>query len=148
MKYLKSFENYINVESPPKELEDFFKKYTDSYTHYNKLYTQKIPTEFHEEYKILFFLYGYSENWKQWGGSPETKKYNRKIKNLIKKYTLKSILKKFDDKPNLYFELEKIVEEKPLKYIYAAAEKYTYFLFDAAIRKAPEFIKQSQMYNM
>ena len=152
MKYLKFFENSINDIALNKFFEDYiyFKR-----THANFIgdvisvaKNYNIPEIFYDEFVMLFFLYDKGFFWKQ-----NIKKEDTYVKNNVKKHILNLIIEKFKNDPRTYILLKKCLDRKfnsrgSFEYIGISTIKYIFFLFKAAIKNAPDWIEDTEKYNL
>lgn len=152
MKYLKKFERETNVYLVD-ALKYFFKQYDlfkisnvgTYYQHSLKIAkSRNIPEFLYDEFTILFFLY----NHKGWWNNYYDKPVIDFIKKEIKKETVKSIINKFEKNPEYYIKLLEYLEEHTIADAYDSTIKYIYFLFHAAIKNAPDWLKNSEKYNL
>jgi len=132
-------------------LENFLRKY-DEYKndpwykkHVYRQLVQKsiiygIPTEFYYEVELLYYLYNASHNL--------ANALDKNIKNAVKRYALSSLLKKFDEDPNLYYKLKRTLNDRPMDEIYDLTMKYIFFLFHTAIKKSTKLISNTIKYNL
>ena len=163
MKYIKTYEikNLPGWVDLQKELEGFYKNFEVHCKMANGKYlkeseyrarTYNIPEFFYDEFVLLDFLYGeHTGGWK-FNKLKEVRDY---IKKNVKKSTIESIIKKFENDPTSYTDLVIGLSKRPnfrspgsFDYIRDAAVQYIYFLFHAAIKKAPEYIKNANKYNL
>jgi hypothetical protein len=155
MKYLKKFEN---VHDSDLSLKYFF----DKYYGYKKIYTTfdtkvtnlinnfDIPKMFYDDIFILYFLYKERFFW-----TKNIKKEDEYTKMLVKKYVLNSILKKFEKDPLSYISLKSTLNKRKnfndirsFGYIGNAIIKYIFFLLTDAVKKAPDWLKDTEKYNI
>lgn len=150
MKYIRTYEKYSLSE-----IEEFLENYNKS----KKRYILKdwiwyannygIPEIFHEEFFILYFLYKHIEIWK----SGYTKEDNR-VKDCVKEYVNDLIINKFQENPNSYFELKNVIDKtgnfdpRSLNNISNKYLKYVFLALLSALKKAPDWIKNSEKYNL
>ena len=156
MKYIKLYEGYKDPSNDP-SVQEFLAKYEkDVHMHNDREYHRcidrakfyNIPSAFFDEFLIINFLY--EGHWKS-----GYKKEDDYTKNQIKKYVLSLIIKKFEDDPTLYSELKAGLDKRQkfnsrgsFDYIQNAVVNNSYFLFHAAIKKAPEWIINTLKYNL
>lgn len=154
MKYLKKYEARSVNQDSIKALQSFLEDYNKNKKRYNEHPTYKakmynIPEIFYDEFCLLSRLYDFLNN--SWIDK-EQKNY---IKKIIKKQTLNSIKQKFEEDEKNYFDLKKVFEDRPkwndsgsLRGISDAIVKYIFYLFEAALKNPPEFIKNMNKYNL
>jgi hypothetical protein len=141
MKYIKKYESGLK-EGALKTFFDDYNNYLRTYFKNNPYYYYDIPEIFHEEFDLLHFLYGKSIIWRNYD-----KTINNYIKKEVKKFALESIIKKFEDDTNNYAKLKEVLDKRP-HFLSRASIKYIFFLFQAAIKKTPSWIKDSNRYNL
>lgn len=146
---------------PNKELEKilkerFLNKYNSSLgTFIEKdsnryLESWKFPKIFMEEIYMLYFLYDKRYKW-----STDIPTINNYIKKNIKNLTFNSMLNKIKDNEKYYFELRDFLEKRKkfnnkssFDYIDTAPINYIYFALYRVIKNVPEYIKNSEKYNL
>jgi hypothetical protein len=161
MKYIKKFEKEIINPYLLDALEYFFNQYNifkksgGKRTYIQDIISMaksyKIPEIFHHEFCILYFLYEY----RGWWNKTDNSSLGDFIKKEIKKQMLDSIIKKFNDDTNNYYLLKDIFDKRPgwnnrrsLSSINQGVVKYIFMLFDKSINNAPQWIKDSNKYNL
>jgi len=156
MKYLKTYEAKTaeSIDSIKHSIEDFlikFEKHMEGYSnlHLNHFNFYKFPSELEYEFSILYYMYR-NVDWKK--GYSKIDKY---IKQQVKKYVKKLIIKKFEENPDIYFKLKSTFDghqkwgtRGTFQYINSAAIRYIFFAFSDALKNAPEYLSQSNKYNL
>lgn len=155
MKHLKTFEREIVNTELLKALEYFFSQYNifiSKYQDYplNRAKTYNIPEFLYDDFSILYFLYEYRGWW--------SNNYNISadfVKREIKTQTLNSIINKFNEDSNKYFILKDIFDKNPkwndarsLHGVSGGTVKYIFMLLYRAVNKAPQWIKDSNKFNL
>ena len=153
MKYIKTFEREIVNTELLKSLEYFFSQYNIFTTKYenalNRAKMNNIPEFLYDDFSILFFLYECRGWWSKYEISADF------VKREIKKQTLNSIINKFNEDPGKYFILKDIFDKNPkwndarsLHGVSGGTVKYIFMLFYKAVNEAPQWIKDSNKYNL
>ena len=154
MRHLKHFKKVIDSDLT-NMLERFYKNFnyykTQTYNRTKdiaKLY--KVPNFAHDEFEMLYFLYNCKYEWRT--DIPRLDEY---VKKTIKKVSLQSLIKKFDDDIENYISLKKTIDDRKdfansnsYEYIQQATILYIFFLLKMAVDKAPKWIKDSEKYNL
>lgn len=151
MKYLKKFEKKIIPEDYSEGLNDFFQSY-NTYDEMLKDIQKRDVKHFYglpdfvlDEYVLLNFYYNNKRRWKT-----EYKDINNYIKKEIKKLSIDNIVQKIVDNPENYTKLADSLE-------YVRKNRYPnnnitlfyiMFLFEDALEKVPQYIKNSLKYNL
>ena len=122
----------------------------------------ELPDEYYEEFEILYFYYwpqGYAlslENYFTFSNeiveTPLNLLDKNYVKNQIKKYVKKSIIKKFNVNNNLYLELEqnKILQDrfKQFSNFYSVELNYILKVFRNTLKSIPEKIKSIRKFKI
>jgi hypothetical protein len=156
---IKNFKLFEANERNEELFNEFLKDYNDFYknqpfpnSYYkgnkNKAIRYNIPDIFFDDYLILEYYYKLYSNWQ-----PEEKQV---VKKILKKYVMNSVLQKFEKEPSLYIELKSMIDKRKnfnntgsFDNISDASMKYTYLLFNTAIRNAPKWIVDANdKYNL
>lgn len=159
MKHLKTFEKVTTFD-----IKYFLDKYNDfnngnyflnqlkskDVTIYSIYKNFNFPEEIKNELYILIFLYNNTYSWKT--GYEKDDNY---IKRKVKEYIQKIILDKIQKNPNIYFEIKKIVDKYPnfnnsgsFGYLSNSTIRYILFLLNSIERKTPNYIKDTNKYNL
>lgn len=161
MKYLKTFEKEIINSYLREALEYFFTQYElfkksgGNQPYYqdivNVAKSYHIPEIFHYEFSILYFLYEY----RGWWNKNNNAALADFIKKEIKKQLVETIIDKFNNDSNNYYLLKEIFDKRPewnnsrsLRGVSQGVVKYIFMLFYKAINNAPQWIKDSNKYNL
>jgi len=152
-----NFKIFEKVENPvlKKAVDDFFNGFEEFKN--NPYYSNSIgraknynlPAFIFDEFALLDYLYKRRVWWSKDSMS------DKNTKREVKKFALESILKKFEEDPDKYFELKKVLDNRPnfnntgsFDGISDASVKYIFFLLRASINKAPEWITNTNNYNL
>lgn len=156
MKYLKTFEGEIVNSESSKALEYFFSQFNLFESKYHQFSVDSaksanIPMFLYDDYSFLFFLY----NYKGWWNNYYDKSIIDFIKREIKNRVIKSVINKFEEDPNNYILLKSVFDKRPewnnprsLQGLNSGATKYIFMLFYKALNSAPQWIKDSNKYNL
>lgn len=158
MKYLKTYES---IKSTDESILDKFYTAFDEHEKYIKnkwvydsasqlLKHYNVPEVFLDEFRLLHFLY--DNRFYRTGD----KKTDNKVKNLIKKKCLDSIVNKIDNEPSLYVDIKEMFDKRPnwndsnrFGNVSNGPTKYIYYMLYSAINKnAPDYIKDTNKYNL
>ena len=142
---IKNFKLFEANERNEELFNEFLKDYNDFYknqpfpnSYYkgnkNKAIRYNIPDIFFDDYLILEYYYKLYSNWR-----PAEKEI---VKKTLKKYVVNSVSQKFEKDPNSYVELKSMIDKRKnfsninsFEYIFNTSMKYTWMLFNTAIRK-------------
>lgn len=150
MKYIKTYEIRRKFNNYYKEKTDALNTfYEDFENNKSDVVFFGIPKVFKDEYAMLYFYYdGYNTSGYYSPNNYDTKKVMDYIKKNIKNDAINSILKKIEDDSTLYLELDKMLNDKPIRDIRNAKVKYVFFTFFTARKRVPDWIKDSFNYNL
>ena len=159
---IKNFKLFEANERNEELFNEFLKEYNDFYKNYfngeskntyykgnkNKAMSYNIPDIFFDDYLILDYYYNRYYNWR---GNEK-----QEVKKTLKKYVMNSVLQKFEKDPNSYIELKSMIDKRKnfsninsFEYISDTSMKYTWMLFNTAIRNAPKWIADANdKYNL
>lgn len=158
---IKNFKLFEKNEKNEELFNEFLREYKDFYkncfngsknTYYNgnknKAMRYNIPDIFFDDYLILDYYYNRYYNWR--GNEKQV------VKKALKKNVMNSVLQKFEKDPNSYVELKSMLDKRKnfsninsFEYIDDMAMKYTWMLFNTAIRNAPKWIADANnKYNL
>jgi len=117
----------------------------------NRVSGYDFPKFLHDDIMVLNFLYDDGYKWRR----TDIKTINNYIKRKVKVYVLNSILKKFERNVEYYSELKDFLDKKPnfnnpgsFDYVGQATKQNIYYMLHAAIKKTPDWIKDSIKYNL
>lgn len=156
MKYIKTFETKVNLDNE-KGYQEFLKEYNSNIArvynlqHYKyMLENYNFPEIFLHEFSMLYYYYKTYSRYVRY----MDKSVLNYIKKTVKKEALNSIIKKLEENPGIHIDLKLALDARDLNgtgffdSIHDASIKYIFFLFYNALKKAPEWIKNSQQYNL
>lgn len=159
MKYLKTIEKVTSFD-----IKNFLDKYEDfnKSNYFKNQFTSKdvniysiykhfnFPEEIKEDLYILIFLYNNSYSWKT-GYLKEDNYTKRKVKEYVEKL----VLNKIEKTPSLYNKIENIVNKHPnfnnsrkFGYLSNSTIRYIMFFLNTIVRKTPNYIKDTNKYNL
>jgi len=151
MKYLRLYEEYDNIINHfLKKFSEYIKMYKNAYLDPMNYYN--IPNSLEEEFALLYYLYDQNtyNSWKS-GDKQEDNSAKRKIKQYIQNL----IIKKMNENPKIYDELQSVFDKRPnwgnsnkFGSISEANIKYIFFNLHSALKNAPEHLKQANKYNL
>lgn len=160
MKYIKKFEREIVNDYLREILEYFFKQYelfkisaggTYKQHSLDRAKTYSVPEFLYDEFCILHFFY----NSKGWWNNYYDKAVVDFLKREIKKQTLESIINKFEEDINNYYLLKNVFDKRPkwndsrsFNGINDSTVRYIFMLFYKAVNNAPQYIKDTNKYNL
>jgi len=122
----------------------------------------KLPEEFHEEYKLLYFYYfdrGYKlalYNYNDYHSThsietPMNRLDNNYIKGQVKKYVKEKIIKKYYNNDDLYKELERLVfinNPKDFDQHFTHQNIYISSVFNMIMKTLPHRLKQIKKFKI
>jgi hypothetical protein len=159
MKYIKTYENKTWKKELDEALENFYNDFNDKKDTFPVLLIN-FPMVFKDEYKMLYFYYnGYNPANRYYNGyNPANRYYHsntyeeelkmKYIKKKIKEKAIESIILKIEKNVTLYTTLKDYLIKYPVNIIRDAKNKYIMFTFNTALKKIPDYIKNSLKYNL
>lgn len=152
MKYIKKFEKKYISEYYSEALKNFFDSYNYNFNDKLKVSIKSNAVSFYslpefvlDEYCMLLFYYNNRRKW-----ATEYKNVNDYIKKEVKKLAIDNIVQKIIDNPENYTILADSIEFIRNRR-YPSDNRnlfYILFLFEDALQKVPEYIKNSLKYNL